>query len=118
MSIRGKWRITEMPDYEADYPDMMEPAYIRFGKSGSESAFGCVSGAIHGAIDGNSVEFTWAGNDEMDQVDGNGWANCGTTVSSRDKFASREAMKPISSRAAGAVFQQPAKASFVFATTV
>jgi hypothetical protein len=29
MSIRGKWRITEMPDYEADYPDMMEPAYIQ-----------------------------------------------------------------------------------------
>jgi hypothetical protein len=74
MSIRGKWRITEMPDYEADYSDMMEPAYIRFGKSGGEFAFGCVSGAIHGMIEGNSVEFTWSGNDEMDQVDGDGWA--------------------------------------------
>jgi hypothetical protein len=25
-------------------------------------------------IEGNSVEFTWSGNDEMDQVDGDGWA--------------------------------------------
>jgi hypothetical protein len=74
MTIRGKWRITEMPDYEADYPDMMEPAYIRFGKSGGEFGFGCVSGAIHGTIEGNSVEFSGSGNDEMDQVDGDGWA--------------------------------------------
>jgi hypothetical protein len=74
MSIRGKWRITEMPDYEADYPNMMGVAYIRFGKSGGEFAFGCVSGAIHGTVDGNCVEFTWSGNDEMDQVDGDGWA--------------------------------------------
>ena len=26
--MKGKWRIIEMPDYESDYPDMMEPAYI------------------------------------------------------------------------------------------
>ena len=58
MSIQGKWRIIEMPDYETDFPDMMEPAYILFGKSGSEFAFGCVTGAIHGTAVGNSVEFT------------------------------------------------------------
>ena len=23
MTVRGKWRIVEMPDYEVDYPDMM-----------------------------------------------------------------------------------------------
>jgi uncharacterized membrane protein (UPF0182 family) len=27
MSIQGKWRIVEMPDYESDFPDMMGPAY-------------------------------------------------------------------------------------------
>jgi hypothetical protein len=74
VSIRGKWRIVEMPDYEADFPDMMEPAYILFGDAGGEFAFGCVTGAIHGVIDGNSVEFTWSGNDEMDQAGGDGWA--------------------------------------------
>ena len=33
MSIQGKWRIVEMSDYEADFPDMMGPAYILFDKS-------------------------------------------------------------------------------------
>ena len=44
MSVQGKWRIVEMPDYEADFPDMVEPAYILFGKTGGEFAFGCVTG--------------------------------------------------------------------------
>ncbi len=74
MSIQGKWRIAEMPDFVADYPDMLEPAYIKFGKSGGEFAFGCVTGVIHGRISGDAVEFTWSGNDEMDQVSGHGWA--------------------------------------------
>jgi hypothetical protein len=74
MSIQGKWRITEMPDYEADFPDMMEPAYILFDKSGGEFAFGCVTGAIHGIADSDTIEFTWSGNDEMDEASGNGWA--------------------------------------------
>ena len=73
MSIQGKWRIVEMPDYESDFPDMMEPAYIQFDTSGSEFAFGCVTGAIHGTCAGNSVEFTWSGNDEMDEASGHGW---------------------------------------------
>jgi hypothetical protein len=63
MSIQGKWRITEMPAYDAGYPDMMEPAYILFDKTGSEFAFGCVTGAIHGSAGGKTVKFTWSGND-------------------------------------------------------
>ena len=74
MSVRGKWRIVKMLDYTSDFPDMMEPAYILFGKSGGEIAFGSVTGAIHGTCDGNAVEFTWSGNDEMDEALGDGWA--------------------------------------------
>jgi hypothetical protein len=74
MSVQGKWRIVKMPDYTSDFPNMMEPAYILFGKSGGEFAFGCVTGAIHGTCDGNAVEFTWSGNDEMDEASGDGWA--------------------------------------------
>jgi len=38
--VKGKWRIIEMPDYESDFPDMMEPAYIFFdGKGGDETDF-------------------------------------------------------------------------------
>jgi hypothetical protein len=30
MSVQGKWRIIEMPAYEADYPNMMGPAEADF----------------------------------------------------------------------------------------
>lgn len=73
--MTGKWRITKMPDYTSDFPDMVEPAYILFdGKGGGEFAFGCVTGAIHGAGDGNAIEFDWDGNNEMDEASGDGWA--------------------------------------------
>ena len=75
--MKGKWRIVEMADYESDYPDMMEPAYILFdGNGGGEFAFGCVTGAIHGAGDAGAkaVEFRWDGNDEMEEAGGDGWA--------------------------------------------
>jgi hypothetical protein len=73
--VKGKWRIVRMPDYEADFPDMMEPAYILFdGKGGGKFAFGCVTGAINGASDGNAVEFTWGGNNEMDEACSDSWA--------------------------------------------
>lgn len=65
MSILGRWRIVEMPDYTDDYPDMMEPAYILFEDHGSgEFAFGCVTGQIFGGGDTDAVEFSWTGNDE------------------------------------------------------
>ena len=73
--MKGKWRIVKMPDYTSDYPDMVEPAYILFdGKGGGEFAFGCVTGAIHGAGDSDTIEFDWNGNDEIDPAHGRGWA--------------------------------------------
>lgn len=74
MSILGKWRIVAMPDYVEDYPDMMEPAYILFEAHGSgEFAFGGVTGQIFGG-DTGAVEFSWIGNNEMDDAQGDGWA--------------------------------------------
>ena len=73
MTVRGRWRIVEMPDYEADYPDMMEPAYILFdGAGGGEFVFGCVTGSLYGAADASAIDFTWDGNDEMDEAFGEG----------------------------------------------
>lgn len=75
MSLAGRWRIVAMPDYVEDYPDMMEPAYIEFAANGSgEFAFGCVIGQIFGAGDANRLAFSWQGNDEMDEAQGDGWA--------------------------------------------
>jgi hypothetical protein len=74
VSVQGKWRIVQMPDYVDDFPDMAEPAYILFSQDGGEFAFGCVTGAIHGVLSGNACEFRWSGNDEMDEASGDGWA--------------------------------------------
>ena len=85
--MKGKWRITEMPDYDAGFADMMEPAFIVFDGEGG-GAFGCVTGAIHGAGSGRSVEFSWAGSDEMDDAAGNGYAdiNPDNTLSGEIQF--------------------------------
>jgi hypothetical protein len=54
--LKGKWRIVTMPDYTPDFPDIVEPAYILFdGKGGGKFAFGCVTGAIHGAGHSNAM---------------------------------------------------------------
>ncbi|WFU92022.1 hypothetical protein QA644_34575 (plasmid) [Rhizobium sp. CC1099] len=50
--------IVAMPYYVEDYPDMIEPAYIEFAANGhGEFAFGCVTGQIFGAGDGNTSPF-------------------------------------------------------------
>ena len=74
MTLRGKWRIIELPGYEADYADMMGPAYILFEPTGGEFAFGCVTGSFADDGDNDSVELEWDGNDEMDEIRGGGWA--------------------------------------------
>jgi hypothetical protein len=70
MSVQGKWRVVETPDHDMAGPG----AYILFGKTGGEFAFDCLTGSIHGACDGNTVEFSWTGNDEMEPASGDGWA--------------------------------------------
>jgi hypothetical protein len=77
--MKGKWRIVELPGYDPDYANMVGPAYILFdGKGCGEFAFGCVTAALYGAADAKYVEFDWNGSDEMDPVDGDGWADLQT----------------------------------------
>ena len=70
MTVRGKWRIVETPDHDMAGPG----AYILFDKTGGEFVFDCLTGSIHGVCDGNAVEFSWTGNDEMELASGTGWA--------------------------------------------
>jgi hypothetical protein len=70
MSVQGKWGIVETPDHDMAGPS----AYILFGKTGGEFLFDCLTGSIHGACEGDTVEFSWTGNDEMEPASGNGWA--------------------------------------------
>lgn len=70
MSVQGKWRVVETPDY-----DMVGPnSYILFAKDGGEFALDCLTGSIHGRCEGDAVEFTWDGSNEMEPANGEGWA--------------------------------------------
>jgi hypothetical protein len=70
MSIHGKWRIVETPGYDMTVPG----SYILFDEDGGEFAVDCLTGSIHGTCEGDDVEFSWQGNDEMDATSGDGWA--------------------------------------------
>ena len=71
----GKWRIVETEDLEAGYINMLEPAYIAFEADGSgEFVFGCVTGGIDAGYGTRTADFTWQGNDEMDEASGSGSA--------------------------------------------
>ena len=78
MEFLGKWRIIEMEMWDEDYFNMEVEAYIKIEENGlGEFQFGLVHGFIDGKIvkynDGNKFEFSWQGNDEMDEASGSGW---------------------------------------------
>jgi hypothetical protein len=70
MSVRGRWRVVETPEYDMAGPG----SFILFDEEGGEFALYCLTGSIHGRCEGDAVEFTWDGNDEMDEASGHGWA--------------------------------------------
>jgi hypothetical protein len=71
MSLLGKWRVVETPDHDMAGAN----SYILFGEEGGEFALDCLTGSIHGRCEGDVVEFTWEGNDEMEEASGHGWAD-------------------------------------------
>lgn len=77
--VQGRWRITWMEQWDQDFVDEDVEGFFEFGTNHSGSfQFGYVHGQVDyrsGVRDGKpSVEFTWNGNDEMDAVEGRGWA--------------------------------------------
>lgn len=70
MSVRGKWRVVETPAYDMAGPG----SFILFAEDGGEFALDCLTGSIHGRCEGDAVEFTWDGSDEMEPARGHGWA--------------------------------------------
>ncbi len=74
MSLKGRWRIVEMEAWDKDFLDLVEPAYILFGDTSSEFAFGCVTGSFGFVDDNDAIAFDWDGADEVDEAGGNGWA--------------------------------------------
>ena len=75
-AILGRWRIVETDLWAKDYLDMVEPAHITFQADGTgEFAFGCVNATLRCHYSHDGASFTWAGFDEMDEVNGEGSAD-------------------------------------------
>jgi hypothetical protein len=80
--ILGHWRITGMEVWDRDYIDAEVEAYLRFDKGGlGQFQFAYVAGSIDYRLvereGGPGVEWSWAGNEEMNEVSGRGWAVLG-----------------------------------------
>jgi hypothetical protein len=77
--VTGRWQIVEMDQWDQDDIDVVEPGFIEFARNGT-GEFGFI--AVRGGMDCRwserdgrpFAEFTWEGNDEMDQASGRGWA--------------------------------------------
>jgi len=75
----GKWRITEMEQWDKDFIDLVVPGHIALKKNRLGSfQFGAVAGEIDYRIerigDLERLEFTWEGQDDNDPACGRGWA--------------------------------------------
>ena len=66
--LLGKWRIIEADIWDRDYLDLVQPAYIEFGKNGrGEFAFGAMEATMEIEYASRIVFFNWTGFDEGDE---------------------------------------------------
>lgn len=69
----GRWRIVESDQWDRDYLDLADPAYIQIGDDGQvEFAFGVVTASGELEYSRTIVFFRWAGSDEGDEISGDG----------------------------------------------
>ena len=78
-NIIGRWRITEMDNWDQEAVDLVQPGFIEFDDDGLGSlGFIVVTGELdcrEADRDGRpGAEFSWQGSDEGDDVSGRGWA--------------------------------------------
>jgi hypothetical protein len=77
--IIGRWRITEMDNWDQEAVNLVQPGFIEFDED-SLGGLGFI--AVTGELDCRDadrdgrpgVEFSWQGSDEGDEVSGRGWA--------------------------------------------
>ena len=73
--VIGRWRIVEADQWDRDYLDLGDPAFIRFDRDGyGELAFGVVTAGLNLQYARTVVFFTFEGSDEGDEVSGSGSA--------------------------------------------
>lgn len=77
--LTGRWRITEMDEWDSDAIDMVQPGFIEFtGDRHGDFGFIVVRGWMDCRPlerDGQpGVEFSWNGDDDGRETSGRGWA--------------------------------------------
>jgi hypothetical protein len=71
----GRWRIVEADLWDRDYLDLVEPATMTIEADGhGEIAYGAMQASLDLEYSRTMVFFTWAGFDDMDEVNGSGSA--------------------------------------------
>ena len=77
--FEGRWHIVSMSMWDEDFINAEEQGYVEF-KADRQGEFHF--GYVHGVMDCRettrdgqpAVEWSWEGNDEMDEASGRGWA--------------------------------------------
>src|SRR4051794_1093429 len=77
--FEGRWHIVSMSQWDEDFINAEGQGFIEFKQGGQgEFHFGYVHGLMdcrEATRDGQpAVEWSWEGNDEMDEASGRGWA--------------------------------------------
>lgn len=73
--IVGRWRIVEADLWDRDHLDLCGPASLLVQADGQgEIAFGAMQASLEIDYGSDEIGFTWAGFDEMDEVNGSGSA--------------------------------------------
>jgi uncharacterized protein YndB with AHSA1/START domain len=75
----GRWHIVEMERWEQDFVDQVVPGYILIAEHDvGEFQFGTLCGSMECHIepyeDSERLTFEWESDDEMDPLNGRGWA--------------------------------------------
>ena len=70
----GRWRVVEADRWDRDYLDLCGPATLTITSQGGDIAFGALEAGLEVKYARDSIGFRWAGNDEGDQVEGEGTA--------------------------------------------
>ena len=63
-AVLGRWRITEIEGWDADYVDMIERGYVQLNRDGGSIAFGAVQLGLDCWYSPTGVHFSFHGSDE------------------------------------------------------
>ncbi len=73
--LLGKWRVTDMKPWDAEFIDRLGPGSIQFDPDGGGDFATAVQGGLDCHFGTDSIHFTWEGSDDIDHACGDGDAD-------------------------------------------